>query len=199
MDEADARLIAALRAGDEAAFVAFARGVDGPLRGLTRRFVGDASVDDVVQQTWMHALSALDRFEGRARLSTWVLQIGLNFARSAGRRERREVPILDDGDPDDARFTDDGWWVTPPCAWPVPTLDPERASEHRELLRHLEAELRELPDQWRAAVTLCDVEGVAPREAAAVLEVTEGNLRVLLHRGRARLRSSLEAKIGLAV
>jgi RNA polymerase sigma-70 factor (ECF subfamily) len=192
VDESDARLVAALRAGDEHAFVAFCRGVEGPLRGLIRRFVPDAAVDDVVQQTWMRTLESLAQFEGRARLSTWVLQIGLNFARSLSQRERREVPLLEEADPDDGCFTPDGWWVTPPCAWPARVLNPEQSTANRELLMQLETELRKLPEAWRVAVVLCDVEGLAPREAAAVLSVEEGNLRVLLHRGRARLRRSLE-------
>lgn len=193
MDDADARLIAALRAGDEAAFVAFCRCVEGPLRGLVRRFVPDAAVDDVVQQTWMRTLESLDQFEGRARFSTWTLQIGLNLARGIARRERREVPLPNAADPDDACFTDDGWWVTPPSAWP------EDTALRRELLHHLEAALRELPETWRAAVVLCDVEGLAPREAAVVMSVEEGNLRVLLHRGRARLRRSLDALLQISV
>jgi RNA polymerase sigma-70 factor (ECF subfamily) len=185
-------LIAALGAGDEEAFVMFCRGVEGPLRGLIRRFVPDAAVDDVVQQTWMRMLESLGQFEGRARLSTWVLQIGLNFARSVSQRERREVPLPEEVDPDDGCFTTDGWWVTPPSVWPAKVLNPEHLTANRELLEHLEAELLELSDAWRVAVVLCDVEGMAPREAAAVLSVAEGNLRVLLHRGRARLRRSLE-------
>ncbi|MFT3771489.1 MAG: sigma-70 family RNA polymerase sigma factor [Minicystis sp.] len=193
MDDADARLIAALNAGDEQAFAAFCRGVEGPLRGLVRRFVPDASVDDVVQQTWMRALESLGQFQGRARLSTWVLQIGLNLARTAVQREQREVALPEADDPDDDCFTAVGNWVTPPPTWPAALHDPEQVAGDRELLRHLEAALRALPDAWRAAVVLCDVEGLLPREAAAVLEVEDGNLRVLLHRGRARLRRSIEA------
>lgn len=193
MDDADARLIAALNAGDEQAFAAFCRGVEGPLRGLVRRFVPDASVDDVVQQTWMRSLESLGQFEGRARLSSWVLQIGLNLARTAVKREQREVPLPEAGDPDDDCFTAAGNWATPPPTWPAALHDPEQVASDRELLRHLETELRALPEAWRAAVVLCDVEGLAPREAAAVLEVEDGHLRVLLHRGRARLRLRIEA------
>jgi RNA polymerase sigma-70 factor (ECF subfamily) len=199
VDESDALLIAALRAGDDVAFVTFCRGVEGPLRGLVRRFVPEASVDDVVQQTWMRALESLGQFEGRARLSTWVLQIGLNFARALVQREHREVALPADKDPDEGCFDAEGWWLTAPSPWPVQVLNPEQATANRELLRHLEAELRALPDTWRAAVVLVDVEGLAPREAAVVLSVEEGNLRVLLHRGRARLRRSLEPLLGTQV
>jgi DNA-directed RNA polymerase specialized sigma24 family protein len=71
----------------------------------------------------------------------------------------------------------------------------EQATANPEFLRHLEAELRAL-DTWRAAVVLVDVEGLAPREAAVVLSVEEGDLRVLLHRGRTRLRRSLAPLLG---
>ena len=199
MDEVDARLIAALRAGDEEAFLTFCRGVDGPLRGLIRRLVPEGLVDDIVQHTWMRTLESLDQFEGRSRFSTWVLQIGLNFARAVVQRERREAPLPEEADPDDGCFTTEGWWVTPPPVWPAMALNPEQATANRELLGHLEAALRELPEAWRAAVVLCDVEGLAPREAAAVLSVEEGNLRVLLHRGRARLRRGLESLLSTLV
>ena len=94
-------------------------------------------------------------------------------------------------DPDDGCFTDVGNWVTPPLPWPAALEDPEQVAANREVLRHLEGELRKLPDAWRAAVVLCDVEGLAPQDAAAVLNVEDGNLRVLLHRGRARLRQGI--------
>lgn len=169
----------------------FHRTVEGPLRGLVRRFVPDASVEDIVQQTWMRTFESLAQFQGRARLSTWVLQIGLNLARTSVQRVQREVQLPDASDPDDECFTDIGSWVTPPPTWPASLDDPEQFTANRELLRHLEAELQKLPDTWRAAVVLCDVEGLSPQEAAAVLEVEDGNMRVLLHRGRARLRQGI--------
>lgn len=195
----DAHLIAALRAGDEDAFVAFCQHVDRPLRGLVRRFVSGTAIDDVVQQTWMQALEALAQFEGRARLSTWVLQIGLNLARTQARRDGRETSLDGETSPDIDCFTTDGWWIAPPPVWPPSGLDPERMTADAEMLRHLETELQRLPETWRAAVVLCDVEGFEPRDAAAVLAVEEGNLRVLLHRGRSRLRLALGAHLRIPV
>jgi len=193
------QLIAALNAGNESAFLELCRAVEGPLRGLLRRFVSEAAVDDVVQQTWMRALESLGQFQGRSRLSTWILQIGLNLARNAVQREKREVPLPEEQDPDDGCFTSVGNWITPPPTWPDSLNDPEQVAANRELVQHLETELRKLPDAWRAAVVLCDVEGLAPREAASVLDVEDGNLRVLLHRGRARLRQGIEALLNAQV
>ncbi len=192
MHDDDARLIAALEAGDEEAFSAFSRSVHRPLAGLVRRFVGDSAVEDVVQQTWVTVFESLARFEGRSRLSTWVLQIGLNLARALGRSARREETLPDDEEPADSRFNTIGRWVQPVREWTVSTDDPERAASNRQLVSALEVALRALPDTQRAAVTLCDVEGLAPKEAAEVLSLEDGTLRVVLHRGRAKLRRSLE-------
>ncbi len=192
MHDDDARLIAALEAGDEEAFSAFSRSVHRPLVGLVRRFVTDSTVEDLVQQTWMTVLESLRGFEGRSRLSTWVLQIALNQARALNRSARKEAVLPEEEEPAASRFDAIGRWVEPVPAWTVSTDNPERAASNRELLSALEVALRALPDTQRAAVTLCDVEGLAPKEAAEVLSLEDGTLRVVLHRGRAKLRRSLE-------
>lgn len=102
--------------------------------------------------------------------------------------------------PDEHRFSMVGAWLAPPLPWRVlDDRDPEALAGHREVLRALERALPRLPEAQRVAVTLRDVEGLELAEVARVLEVTEGNLRVLLHRGRARLRDVLEAEFGVAV
>ncbi|MBM4780257.1 MAG: sigma-70 family RNA polymerase sigma factor [Archangiaceae bacterium] len=196
MHDDDARLVTALLAGDEAAFTTLSLSVQRPLSGLVRRLVSEAAVEDVVQQTWLTVLSSLARFEGRSRLSTWVLQIGLNLARAVNRSAGREEPLSDDEAPAEERFTAVGRWSQPVREWVVSTDDPERAASNRQLLTALDRALQELPEKQRVAVTLCDVEGLLPREAAEVLGVEDGSLRVVLHRGRTKLRESLERSLG---
>lgn len=200
MNADDARLIALVRAGDEAAFEHLVAMLHRPLRSLVSRFVDAATIDDVMQQTWLSMLEGLAQFEGRSRLSTWVLQIGLNRARLLARTQRTEAPFPDDDGWLEARFTSLGAWLTPPLPWRVlDERDPEALAGQREMLRALERALPRLPETQRVAVTLRDVEGLELADVAQVLEVTEGNLRVLLHRGRARLRDVLEAEFGVAV
>src|SRR6266545_3658136 len=100
--EADARLVAALRAGDEDAFRALVDRHHATMVRLARTFVAaDAIAEEVVQDTWLAVLRQLDRFEGRSSLKTWIFHILVNRARTRGVRERRTVPFSSWGRPDE--------------------------------------------------------------------------------------------------
>jgi RNA polymerase sigma-70 factor, ECF subfamily len=194
----------ALRAGDEAAFVTLvARHHDAMLR-LARTFVrSDAVAEEVVQDTWLGVLRGIDRFEGRSSLRTWLLAILVNRARSAGAREARTVAIgnLEADLPavpavDHSRFDGSGAWSTPPQHW---VEDVENRLDAAELRGALLAGLAALPDRQRAVVMLRDVDGLDSNEVCEVLSLTTANERVLLHRGRSRLRQALEDTIGAAL
>jgi RNA polymerase sigma-70 factor (ECF subfamily) len=186
----DQTLIRALLEGDEAAFAALVDRLHPRLVRLCRRFVAsDAAAEDAAQDTWQAVLQGLPGFEGRCALETWILQIALNRARSRGAREARVRPL----DPPEleGRFTWLGVWKDPPRPWRVET-SPETAAADRELVQLLVQALDALPDQQRTVVVLRDVELLTAAEVCAVLELSEENQRVLLHRGRARLRAALE-------
>ena len=90
-DESD--LVAALRAGDEAAFAGLVNDWSRSMLMLARSFVStQASAEEVVQDTWLAVLKGLDRFEGRSSLRTWVYRILVNTAKSRGVREHRTLP-----------------------------------------------------------------------------------------------------------
>jgi RNA polymerase sigma-70 factor (ECF subfamily) len=148
-------------------------------------------------------IRGLDKFEGRSSLRTWLLAILGNIGRSRGVREARTVPWsslspADDAvpavDPDRFRGPDDQWprhW-TPlgkPRAWP---RSPEEETLAAEDHRQLEVGLAELPEQQRIVVALRDVHGLTSDEVCSFLNLSAGNQRVLLHRGRSRLRDLLE-------
>lgn len=196
----DLRTVAALRAGDEAMFVTVVRALDGTLRRLARSVVADALVDEVVQETWVAVLRGLAGFEGRASFRTWVCRILINRGRTIGTRAARMVPVSslgtdddDDDDPDLDRFGATGSWTQPPALWPQE--DPARLAEHKELVACVEAGLERLPERQRQVVTLRDLQGWTSEEVCNALELSESNQRVLLHRGRARLRAILETQI----
>src|SRR5919205_540755 len=133
--DADAALLARLRAGDKAAFMAL---VDryGPLMlRIARTYVPTQAVaEEVVQEAWLGVLTGLARFEGRSSLKTWIMRIVVNRAPTRGEREARSVPLssLDQGedgpsvDPD--RFLPGdhplypGGWEVPPRDWPEEEL-----------------------------------------------------------------------------
>ena len=186
----DHALVERLRAGDESAFVALVRQYQPRLLRLAQLTVGSNAVaQEVTQDTWLAVMRGVDRFEGRSSFKTWLFQILLNRARTAVRREQRA------GLPDDSideRFLRDGHFASPPEPWA------ERA-EDRMFAMQLAARVRELlprlPESQRQVVTLRDVEGLEPTDVAAVLGITEGNQRVLLHRGRAKLRQLLAQEV----
>jgi RNA polymerase sigma-70 factor, ECF subfamily len=86
----DAELVAALRSGDEDAFVALVRADHSVLLGVAMAYVGDRAVaEEVVQATWLGVLKGLDGFEGRSSLKAWIYRIAANIACTRAARERR--------------------------------------------------------------------------------------------------------------
>lgn len=158
---------------------------------LASSYVASTAVaEEVVQDTWLAVLRGIDGFEGRSSFRTWLLQILVNRARSTGVRERRSVAI---GDPtpavDPSRFDAAGAWVTPPGHW---VEESEERIFAAGLGDELLATLKRLPEQQRAVVLLRDVDGLSAEEVCGVLAISQGNQRVLLHRGRSGLRRALE-------
>ncbi|HEX9525913.1 MAG TPA: sigma-70 family RNA polymerase sigma factor [Streptosporangiaceae bacterium] len=196
MDD-DMELLQRLRASDEQAFVILVRRYHDPMLRLACGFVPSRAVaEEVVQDTWMGVLRGISGFEGRSSLRTWLFRILVNRARTAGERERRSVAIGDAGPAvDQSRFDDAGSWAAPPEQWIEDTDDRLRAGK---LAGRIRSAIEELPARQREVVTLRDVEGLSSHEVCHVLEITDGNQRVLLHRGRSRVRQVLETEFGRA-
>ena len=203
----DDRLVAALRAGDEAAFSDIvARWSPGLLR-LARLHVPSQEVaEEALQETWLAVLRGIDGFEGRSSLRSWVIGILINQARQHGRRERRSLPFAalrrmgEEGrdEPAVSPMAFQGWNGPRPGWWIVPPSRPEAPGERleAEALRHaLTAAIAELPPRQREVVTMRDVLGLPADEVCTVLGVSEGNQRVLLHRARSRVRRKVEGHL----
>lgn len=187
----DVELVDRLRAGDESAFASLVRQYQPrPLR-LAEATVGSRAVaEEVTQETWLAVVRGVERFEGRSSLKTWLFHILLNRARSALSREQRA------GRPDEGvelRFDKSGAWASPPEPW-ADRVDERLAAEH--LAARVQALLPKLPEGQREVVVLRDLEGMPPDDVGALIGVTDGNQRVLLHRGRTRLRHLLAEEMG---
>jgi RNA polymerase sigma-70 factor (ECF subfamily) len=199
-------LLDRLRAGDEAAFAAL---VDRYARSMLRvalMYVPSRAVaEEVVQETWLAVLEGLDRFEGRARFTTWMFRILVNRAKTRGERERRTVPFAAlaaeeaTGDvasvaPDRFLPADhDRWphhWSTPPRRWEE---SPEHSLATAETLSLVKEAIDTLPPMQRLVISMRDLDGWDGPDVCNALGVSETNQRVLLHRARSRVRDALEA------
>ncbi len=201
MAPADDELVAALRAGDEEAFRTVVREWHGSMLRVARIFTPSRAVaEDVVQETWLRVLGALDRFEGRSSLKTWVFRILVNTAKTRAQREGRTIPFsalqdvarVPEASVEPERFHPDdhpyhpGGWAVPPRELPEDRL---LAAETRELIAEA---IEALPASQRAVISLRDVEGWSSEEVRNALDISEVNQRVLLHRARAKVRQALE-------
>ena len=171
------------------------------MKRVARGYVAsDAVAEEIVQETWMAIVTGIERFEGRSALGTWIFSILTNQAKNHSARERRAVPFSSvtprDAeepavDPDRFQKDDEAWpghWATPPRPW----QKPERRLLSLEARERLKEALAQLPDRQRLIVGLRDVDGHSAEEVCDLLGLSQENQRVLLHRGRSRLRAVLE-------
>jgi RNA polymerase sigma-70 factor (ECF subfamily) len=162
------------------------------------------AAEDVVQETWLGVINGLDRFEERSSLKTWMFRILVNRAKTRGEREARSRPFssletLDLLDPrvdepavDPSRFNTHGRWAGYWSSPPSVAALPEDSVVIAEAGERLVAAIDGLPPSQRLVITLRDVQGLSAAEVCDLLQVSEGNQRVLLHRARSKVRATLE-------
>ena len=191
----DRELVQRLLDGDERAFNELVNRYHPMMIRIAKNYCGrhDTVVEEVVQETWVAVLKGLPKFEGRASLKTWIFRILSNRAKTRGKRENRTTPLSALGSPDDAhpeveRFAVDGHWSSPPEPW---TTTPEYLSSNVEAGAAIQAAIATLPDRQRLVITFRDVEGLSSAEVCNILEISDTNQRVLLHRARTRVRDAL--------
>lgn len=185
-----------LRAGDESAFAALVDLYHPRLVRFARTFVNTGqSAEDVAQETWVAVIRGAERFEGRSSLQTWLYSICANRARSRGVSDGRQVPAgrrLDDtGATAVGPFQASGAWARPVEPW----ADVDERLFAEAIAPLVRDTIAGLPDLQRQVVTLRDVDGLSSRETCQILGISEANHRVLLHRGRARLRAAVDAEM----
>ena len=197
----DAALLEALRAGREDAFAGLVDRYHTSMVRVARAYVASReAAEDVVQDAWIGIIRGLDRFEGRSSLKTWMFRILVNKAMTRGGREARTVPFSSLG-PDDVSVDPDrfvasgrwaGWWQREDAVSPLP----DRVVLSKEARAMVDAVIATLPPNQRLVILLRDVQGLSAAEACEVLDVSEANQRVLLHRARGKVRAALEHYVG---
>ncbi|MFC4257487.1 RNA polymerase sigma factor [Marinobacter lacisalsi] len=191
IDESD--LVSALKAGDQRAFHQAVRTYSPGMLAVARYYLDRSSAEDVVQDTWINVVEAIQKFEGRSGLKTWLHRIVANRCKNRLRTVNREVSSefgeeLEPGIAD--RFQSGGRWATPPKL---------RFEEHAESLMENEAlsdcldkHLSALPEQQRSAVMLYEAHQHKADDVCNILDISASNLRVLVHRARQKIYLMVE-------
>ena len=166
-------------ARDEDAIRELTRRYNQRLYRIARGILGsDLEAEDVVQDTYIHALAGLERFRGQSALGTWLVRIAINEA--LGRLRRKKPEALD----------------APPAA---PVADPETLMATAESREMLERAIDDLPDAFRSVFVARMVEGLSIDETADLFGLRPETVKTRVHRARVRLRASLETQLGPAV
>ncbi len=189
----DAPLVALLVDGDRSAFERIYRKHNASLIRVATGIVRSrATAEEVTQDTWMAVLRNIGGFEGRSSLAGWIYSILINKSRSRAQRDGRSVSFDADGEDDNlaAAFDGRGRWKDMPDLWEE--LTPERILAGRNVMDHVTAVIEALPPGQRSVIILRAQQGLEADEVCAALGISEGNMRVLLHRARLAIRAALD-------
>jgi RNA polymerase sigma-70 factor, ECF subfamily len=190
MNSPEPSLLNALRYRDRTAMREAIRSNHGFLIALVVPLVGMQLAENVALDTWMQTLAALDRFERRGKLRTWLAQIALNAARSAPRPATHGTEWgADPGSPVAEKFDERGRWSAPPTYWDKSSVDLLTDTVLRSCI---EKQLARLPADQQAVLRLRDLEFMDLEEIAITTQLTQGEVCVLLHRARQALHATIE-------
>lgn len=181
----DQKLLMALRRRDADAFAVLFELYSDKIFRLALGLLGDEDeAEGIVQDSFLRLFEKLDQFEGRSQLGTWLYRVAYNASIDRLRKRRLTQPLADETSAeDDAPFM------------PAILIDwsqaPESLFDSGETQAQLEAAVGHLPERLRGAFILREIEGLSTAETAAVLGITEGAVKVRLHRARLLLREEL--------
>lgn len=185
----DEQLVTAAQQGSEPALVELINRHQSLLLAVARAIVGAAHAEDTVQEAWLSVYRSLAKFEGRSSFKTWVVRIVSNEAKTRLRRDAKLVSMDDSEfeqpEPDEHNFNARGHWTKPPARWN--NESPDALIEEEQLQRCINKTLSILPERQKAAFLLRDLERQPLVDIAELLDISNANVRVLLHRARLTL------------
>jgi RNA polymerase sigma-70 factor (ECF subfamily) len=184
----EAEFVSRLRRGDQAAYAELVERSTGRMLALARRMLPtEADAQDAVQDAFLSAVRSLDRFDGRARLTTWLHQITVNAClmklRSRRRRPERSIEGLL------PEFLPDGHQQFPRGPWRAGAAGGIEGDELRAFVRD---RIDELPEAYRVVLLLRDLAGLDTQQTAIALNITTDAVRTRLHRARQALKTLLD-------
>lgn len=183
----DEEIVDRVKAGDTGLYEIIMQRYNQRLYRVARAILrDDAEAEDVMQDAYVRAYQHLDQFAGRALFSTWLTRIAVHEALSRIRLRNRNQQLQEDTGQDGETYMN--VVETSP--------DPEQSASRTELSGLLEEALLGLTEQYRTVVMLRDVEGLSTAETATALDLTEENVKIRLHRGRAMARGWIVERVG---
>lgn len=191
--EDERQLLELLASGDEAAFERVYRKHNASMIRVCTGIVGSrATAEEIVQDAWIAILQNIGKFEGRSSLAGWLFAIAINKAKSRARRDGRSVSFDEGGEDDSlaAAFDGRGRWKDMPELWEEVT--PERILAGRRVMEHVTAAIDALPTAQRAVILMRGQQELDAADVCEALGLSEGNMRVLLHRARLAVRAALD-------
>ena len=191
----DANLIPRLLDGEQEAYKIVVAAYHKNLLQVATSIVGMSVAEEVVQDAWIAAFKALPKFERRSSLKTWLIRIVSNCAKTRLRQENRSINFTefsggDESPLDPAYFNQRGHWQRDVNFWDETT--PEALLENDQLRRCIDKAISELPVNQRSVMTLRDMQTLEMEDICKILDITESNARVLLHRARNYVRESID-------
>ena len=189
----ETELVGRLQKRESAAFHEAVQHYSGPMLATARSMLDPSTAEDVVQETWVAVVNAIDGFEGRSALKTWLCTITANRARNRLRKSNRET-LTDFQAPLDpaleSRFNEGGSWIQPTRPWGSESADELLSNEALKecLSKHIDA----LPETQRAVLMMRGIQGMEADEVCRILELSSANLRVSLHRARQKIFGMIE-------
>lgn len=195
-DISDAALIPRLLAGEQNAYTLVVSTYQNNLLQVARSIVGMSIADEVVQDAWIAAFRALPKFERRSSLKTWLIRIVSNCAKTRLRQENRTINFsalgsADEDSPVDPSFFDNrGHWQKQVQLWD--DASPEILLASEQLKNCIDKAINDLPANQRSVLTLRDLQALEMQDICKILDISESNARVLLHRARSVVRESID-------
>ncbi|HVS18921.1 MAG TPA: sigma-70 family RNA polymerase sigma factor [Planctomycetota bacterium] len=186
----DSDLLARLRAGEDQAYEALVRLYGGRMLAAAHRILGsDDDAAEVVQEAFLSAFKAIDRFQGDSKIGTWLHRIAINAALMRLRKRKRREANIEDLLP---AYTENGGFAAMPDPWSEEVDARLLREEARDQVR---ARIDELPENYRVALLLRDIEGYSNEELAEALDVTVNAAKIRVHRARQALRTLLDSYV----
>lgn len=181
-------LVERLKNNDVALFERVVKVYHSSMYAVAHAIAGPAIADEVVQEAWISAINAMNKFEGRSALKSWLIRITANEAKSRLRKESRTVSLeaVNENWATDTRFTQRGHWAESNPEWDISS--PDELLSASELKDCLQKQMGRLPENQQQILNLRDIGGLDMGTICNILEITASNARVLLHRGRDKVQ-----------